>query len=100
MKKTYLLAFAITCLVVAPIALCQDDSTKAAPEPIHGAQVIMKAPRAIYAPEPKFPEKERKARQHGKGTVLLGLVVHSDGVPGDVTVFRTLSPEFDQAAID
>jgi TonB family protein len=99
MKRPYLLA-AITCLVLAPIALCQDDSTKGAPEPIHGVRVKMEAPRAIYAPDPKFPEKERKARQRGKGTVLLELVVHSDGLPSDVKVSRTLSPEFDKAAID
>jgi protein TonB len=60
----------------------------------------MEAPHAIYAPDPKFPEKERKARQRGKGTVLLELVVHSDGLPSDVKVSRKLSPEFDKAAIE
>jgi periplasmic protein TonB len=100
MKRYWLLALAITCLLLAPIALCQDDSTKTESEPIHEAQASMKPPRATYAPDPKFPERERKSRQRGKGTVLLSLVVNPDGLPSDIKVSRTLSPEFDQAAMD
>jgi protein TonB len=100
MKQRCLLALAIACSMLAPIALCQDDSTKTAPEPIHRAQASMKAPRATYAPDPKFPEKERKVRQRGKGTVLLSLIVNPDGLPSEIKVSRTLSPEFDQAAMD
>jgi len=100
MKQHCLLTFAIVCLVFAPIALCQDDSTKTATEAVPGARVKMEAPHATYAPDPKFPEKERKARQRGNGTVLLSLVVNSDGLPGDIKVLRTLSPEFDKAAMD
>jgi periplasmic protein TonB len=99
-KQNCLLTFAIACLVFAPIALCQDDSTKTAPEAVPGVRVKMEAPHATYAPDPKFPKKERKARQRGKGTVLLSLVVNSDGLPGDIKVLRTLSPEFDKAAMD
>lgn len=98
MKQPYLLALAITCLVFAPIALCQDDLTKTAPEAIPGVRVKMEAPHLTYAPDPKFPKNERKARH--QGTAVLLLVVHSDGLPGDITVSRTLSPEFDKAAID
>jgi periplasmic protein TonB len=58
----------------------------------------VKAPSVTYSPDPEFPEKERKAGH--QGTVLLGLVVHSDGLPGDIKVLRTLSPEFDNAAMD
>jgi len=100
MKQPYLLAFAITCLVLAPIALSQDDSTKAAPEPIYRVGGSVKPPRATYAPDPKLPEKERNARQRGRGTVLLWLVVNSDRRPGIIKVSRKLSPEFDKAAIE
>jgi protein TonB len=58
----------------------------------------VKAPSVTYSPDPEFPEKERKAGH--QGTVLLGLVVHSDGLPGDIKVLRTLSPQLDKAAID
>jgi protein TonB len=100
MKQHCLLTFAIACLVFAPIALCQDDSTKTAPDPVPGVRVKMEGPHATYAPDPEFPEKERKARQRGKGTVVLSLVVNSDGLPSDIKVLRTLSPDFDKAAMD
>jgi protein TonB len=100
MKQHRLLALAIACLILTPIALCQDDSTKAAPEPIYRVGGSVKAPHATYAPDPKFPEKERSARRRGRGTVLLWLVVNSDGLPGIIKVSRKLSPEFDKAAID
>jgi periplasmic protein TonB len=98
MKQHRLLALALACLVLAPIALCQDDSTKAAPEPIYRVGGGVKAPSVTYSPDPEFPEKERKAGH--QGPVLLGLVVHSDGLPGDIKVLRTLSPKLDKAAID
>jgi protein TonB len=53
--------------------------------------------RARYSPDPD-PEKERKARH--QGAVALDLVVSSDGLPRDVKVLHTLSPEFDKAAVD
>jgi protein TonB len=55
-------------------------------------------PRAIHAPDPKYPEDERKARH--QGTVVLVIVVGSDGAPRDIKISRALSPEFDKAAID
>src|SRR5208282_4208114 len=56
------------------------------------------APRTTYAPEPTYPNKERKARH--SGVVILGLVVGPDGLPREITVSRPLSPDFDAAAID
>jgi TonB family protein len=56
------------------------------------------APRKIYAPGPKYPKKERRA--HHQGTVVLWLVISPEGLPRDIKVSRTLSPEFDNAAID
>lgn len=56
------------------------------------------APREIYAPGPKYPKKERRA--HHQGTVVLRLVISTEGLPRDIQVSRTLSPEFDDAAID
>jgi protein TonB len=55
-------------------------------------------PRPIYSPYPGNP------KQHGKvrlpGTVQLALVVGPDGLTRDITVFRSLSPDFDEKAID
>jgi protein TonB len=72
---------------------------KLRPKPVPGVRVKMEAPHATCAPDPKFPEKERKARQRGNGN-FLSLVVNSAGLPDDIKVLRTLSPEFDEAALD
>jgi TonB family protein len=55
-------------------------------------------PRASHSPDPKFPKKERKAGH--QGTVLLFLIVSPEGLPHDIKVLSTLSPEFDEAAMD
>jgi TonB family protein len=55
-------------------------------------------PRQIYSPQPKYPETE--AHLGREGAVKLKLVVGSDGVPRDVTVSRSLNPDFDSAAMD
>ena len=54
-------------------------------------------PRQTHAPQPEYPSSEREA--HHQGTVRLTLVVSSDGVPRDIAVSRTLTPDFDKAAI-
>lgn len=56
------------------------------------------APRATYHPEPKYPKKHGKTRL--PGTVVLELVVGSDGLPRDVIVFSSLAPDFDKEAVD
>ena len=47
---------------------------------------------------PGYPKKERKA--HHQGTVILWLVINPDGLPRDIRISRSLSPEFDEAAVD
>ncbi len=56
------------------------------------------APHATYSPDPKYPKKESKA--HRRGTVVLDLVVDTDGLPHGIKVDLPLSPEFDEAALD
>jgi periplasmic protein TonB len=95
---------ALTLAVIAAFAqplllLCQEESTKAAPEKVYrvvGGSV--KAPRAIYAPDPEYTEKARKERQ--QGTVLIRMVVGSDGLPRDVEVYRSLSADLDESAVN
>jgi len=55
-------------------------------------------PRVTYSPDPEYPVKERTAGH--EGIVVLHLVVGTDGVPRDITVFRPLSAEFDGAAVE
>jgi TonB family protein len=55
-------------------------------------------PSLTYSPKPKYPKNERKARH--EGMVKLRLVVGSDGDPRNIAVSRTLSPDFDESAIE
>jgi len=55
-------------------------------------------PKVIYSPGPIYPRKHAKVDL--PGTVHLATVVGPDGLPSDIVVSWSLSPEFDQAAID
>ena len=56
------------------------------------------APRAIYAPDPEFSEEARRAKY--QGTVVLWVVVGSDGRPHDVRVQRSLGMGLDEKALE
>ena len=56
------------------------------------------APRVIYAPDPEFSEEARKAKY--QGTVVLWLVVGSDGRTQKIRVQRTLGMGLDEKAIE
>jgi protein TonB len=56
------------------------------------------APKAIYSPDPDYSEEARHAKF--QGTVLLWVVVGSDGRPRDIRVMRSVGMGLDQKAID
>lgn len=56
------------------------------------------APRVIYAPDPVYTEKARKA--HIEGRCLLWLIVGSDGVPRNIKVQRSLGHGLDESAVE
>lgn len=58
----------------------------------------MTAPKQVYAPEPEFSEKARKAGE--QGTVTLSLIVGTDGKPRDVTVSCSSAPDLNENAVD
>jgi|SRR5882724_5233505 len=72
------------------VAICRANPDDA-PDCITG-------PHTTYAPDPKYPKKSRKAKD--TGTVLLDLVVGTDGLPRDIKVARGLTPELEKSAID
>jgi TonB family protein len=82
----------------APISLSGKDHVPICRGKDSDAPGCVTAPHATYSPDPKYPKKESKARH--RGTVVLELVVGSDGLPRDITVSRPLSSEFDEAALD
>jgi len=58
----------------------------------------VRAPRAIYAPDPDYSDAARKA--NFGGTVVLWLIVGPDGKPRDIKVARALGMGLDEKAIE
>ncbi len=56
------------------------------------------APRPIYAPDPDYSEEARKAKY--QGTVVLWVIVGTDGHPRDIRVYRSLGMGLDEKAIE
>ena len=82
----------------APVVLSGEGQAAICRGKADDAQDCVAPPRATYSPDPKYPEKARRAKE--RGDVILQLVVGTDGVPRDVKVDRGLTPEMEQAAID
>lgn len=78
--------------------LGRDDSTKAAPDQVYYVGGIVKGPHPIYDPDPEYTEKARKEGR--QGVVVLRMVVGSDGLPRDVKVYRSLSADLDESAMN
>lgn len=58
----------------------------------------IQVPQATYAPDPEYSEAARVAKDNG--TVVLGVILGSDGIPGDIWVIRKLGLGLDQKAIE
>jgi len=56
------------------------------------------APRVLYSPDPEFSEEARKAKF--QGTVILAIIVGTDGRAHDVRILRSLGMGLDEKAID
>ncbi|HEV2732942.1 MAG TPA: energy transducer TonB [Terriglobales bacterium] len=55
-------------------------------------------PRPIYTPNPDYTNRARKKKI--QGTVLVALVLTSEGNPRDVTITKKLDPDLDNKAIE
>jgi TonB family protein len=82
----------------APIDLSGRDHVPMCRGRASDAADCVTPPRQTYAPDPEYPEKARKA--HDRGTVVVQLVVGTDGLPRDIKVDHNATPALDQAAID
>jgi TonB family protein len=82
----------------APISLTGKDAAPICRGKDKHTPGCIKVPQPTYAPDPAYPEKGKEDRQ--EGTVILAVVVGANGLPYDIDIFRPLSPELDQAAID
>lgn len=55
------------------------------------------APSLIYGPDPEYSEEARKAKY--QGTVVLWLIVGTDGLPHDAKIYRSLGMGLDEQAL-
>jgi len=55
-------------------------------------------PKAIWAPDPEYPEEGRKSGN--RGTCVLWLVVGPDGRPRDIKVLQILGTGLDEKAVE
>ena len=56
------------------------------------------APRPIYAPDPEYSEEARKAKY--SGTVLLAVIIDSEGHVRNPTVVKSLGMGLDEKAME
>ena len=56
-----------------------------------------RGPRLIYAPNPEYSDKARKMKVNG--TVVLSLIVGTDGLPHDINVYKKLGYGLDEKAV-
>jgi TonB family protein len=56
------------------------------------------APKAIYAPDPQYSDKARKAKY--QGICVVSLIVGADGAPRDVKVVQAIGRGLDAKAVD
>lgn len=77
----------VAAMILAPRSAA-DDQAKSGRTP----------PRAVYAPDPKYPKAAR--RDGVQGTVLVQLHLDAEGIPHDIKVARGLRPDMDASAVE
>jgi len=97
MKK--LAAFSLAFLL--PALVCASDANKsdgqAASERVYEISDVAKPPRLTRQVNPDY------SKTHGvriKGSVEIGAIITSQGVPREVRVVQGLNPEVDRSAVD
>ena len=98
--------FIIFLLSIVGITMGQDNTPKSSSsvagesssEQTYRVGDDVKAPRPVSCPDPKYPRKARKG--HSEGSIVIWMIVGSDGRTRDAQVKRGISPELNQAAMD
>jgi TonB family protein len=54
-------------------------------------------PKAVFNPDPDYPDRARKAKR--VGTVILRVGISSDGAVQEACVLRSASPDLDKSAV-
>jgi TonB family protein len=75
----------------------RDDAMKSS-APLYKVGSGVSAPRAIHQPDPSYAEEARKAKF--QGTLVLWLVVSSEGTPKNIRVLKPLGLGLDEKAVE
>lgn len=73
------------------------SAAPAFPRPVNAPECIY-PPRAVFAPDPDYSERARRA--HIQGTVELALIVGIDGRPHDIKIVTHLDKDLDKKAME
>jgi len=91
-------ALAALVLAVASPSLAQEDAPEGEPaEQPEKAPVVTKAPRLTHFVEAEYPPARKAAGETAQ--VLLTIEIGADGRVGNVTIAKSVAPDWDAAAI-
>jgi len=82
----------------APEESSRDSDSSAADKKVYEVGHGVTAPHPTYTPNPEYTDRARKKKL--QGTVLVALVVTSEGQPRDVAVIKKLDPGLDGKAME
>jgi len=82
----------------APGESTRDSDSSRPDEKVYQVGDGVTPPRPIYTPEPEYTDRARKKKL--QGTVLVALVLTSEGKPRDVAVIKKLDPDLDNKAVE
>jgi len=92
------LVLVMMAVVASSVALlCQSSPTETG-EQVYRIGGDVKPPHQIYGPAAEYTDRARK--EHQEGVVVLEMVVGTSGLPRDIKVSHSLSPDLDATAID
>ena len=92
--------YATATMTIAPAGRLGDPQFGAgqtSPPGVFRVGAGVSPPRAVYSPDPPYPEAARK--EHFMGTVVLHVIVGPDGRTSNVRVARSLRQDMDENAI-
>ena len=92
-----MLVSATAFLITGHASLSQDAPQKAGEAISHGDEQGVRGPRAIYAPNPDYPDRARKKKI--QGTVVVSILVTRDGTVSEARVASGLDRDLDEQAV-
>jgi TonB family protein len=87
----------LSCSVIAAQESSDKNAQSAENDTVYEPGNGLTPPKGVYLPNPEYSEKARKKKI--SGTVLVEMVVTTDGKVRDVKVTKSLEPSLDQQAI-